>query len=118
MFWKVAGTTRERERRSCRHLRARGDVRFLPDVHDIPRTSQQRAESALVAAQVRTAAEPDLQRVRRARFISNGFECDLAQIPGQTRRRQRRHLPASATLHRHLVREATIAGNDIGMGDG
>ena len=111
--WHDAGS----ERRRRRHLRARGDVRFLPDVHDIPRTSEQRVEASLVAAQMRTAAKPDVQCVRRAGFISNRFECDLSQIAGQTRWRQRRHHPSPASLHRHLVREPAIGGNDVGMGD-
>ena len=45
-------------RRGRRHLRARGHVRLLPDVHDIPRAGQNRAQPALVVEQVRNPTKP------------------------------------------------------------
>ena len=72
---------------------------------------------ALVVEQVRNPTEPRAQPVRRARLSRDWFEHDVAEVPSQPCRRNRRHFPAPPPLHRHLVRKAPIVGDDVGMGD-
>ena len=99
-------------------LRTGGHVRLLPDVHDIPRPGEERAQLTIVAAEVRDSGQPDPQPVRRACLSINRLKGNRPKIAGEPRGRNRRHLPAPASLHRHFVREATIVGDDVGVGDG
>jgi hypothetical protein len=77
-------------------------------VYDVPRFGQQRAQPPIVIAEVHTAADPHLHAVCRTCFIGNWFEHNLAKLGRQTRRRDRRDFPPSASLSRHFMGEQAV----------
>ena len=98
---------------SC-NLRTREHVWLFPAVDEIPFPRQHPIEMA-IPHQVGTTIESHLERLKMVGFRFDRLDSNPAQIASKRPRRDRGDLPFSTALHRHLVRQPTIGGNDVGM---
>ena len=100
---------------AARDLRGRHDIGLFPAVHDVPWLSQQRAQRGAVETQMRMPAEPDIERHDRAGFSGKRLELDVAEVAWKPRGRRDGHVPSSGALERHLVREASVLRDHVGV---
>jgi len=101
-----------------RDLKARNDVRLFPAVHRVPTPSKQRAKLRTVREQLRGTSEIGAHREGRRGFVGERRESHATEIGVIRFRCDTRDLPVGRSDARHLVGEAAVQTDDVGVPHG